>query len=285
MANRWKRIGLIAGGGDLPLLVAEACVETGQPFFIAGIEGFMDPRLAQFEHDMFGFGELGRRYATLKQAGCDAVTFVGTIRRPDFSKLKLDLRAAALMPKVIAAAGRGDDALLRVMVEAFEKEGFAVVGAEEVAQTLLAPAGPLGRHQPSAEDMSDLTKARELAGVIGAQDIGQGVVVCRGLVLAVEAAEGTAQMLGRIPDLPVEIRGTSDRKAGVLFKRPKPNQENRIDLPTIGPETIQQLVLAGLSGVAVEAKASLILNREAVIQAADAAGVFVFGYAEDAPQS
>jgi DUF1009 family protein len=199
------------------------------------------------------------------------------VQRPDFSALKPDLRGLALLPGAIAAARRGDDALLRFLLGEFEAEGFAIEGAHEVAAGLTLSAGPLGAVAPAAEDMADIRKAFHVAGEIGRMDIGQGAIVCRGLVLAVEAQEGTDAMLARCAALPAPLRGEPGQPMGVLAKRPKPIQEQRIDLPAIGVTTVLGAAHAGLKGVVGEADKVLVLDRGAVVEAADRLGLFVYG--------
>jgi DUF1009 family protein len=178
------------------------------------------------------------------------------------------------------AARKGDDALLRFLTAGFEKEGFAIEGAHEVMGELALAAGPLGRCAPAEAHGADIAKAMAVARAIGALDIGQGAVVCDGLVLAVEAQEGTDAMLRRVAELPADLRGTAERRRGVLAKVAKPIQEERIDLPTIGPATVEGAARAGLAGIVGVAGKMLVLDREALVSAADAAGLFVAGVAD-----
>ena len=274
----WKKLGVVAGAGDLPVRIAEHCAAMALPYFVARIEGLADPALDRHPGASFGLGEMGARFKALAAAGCDAVTFVGLVRRPQFNALKLDARAALMMPKVLASARTGDDALMRVILREFEREGFRVIGPELVFSDLLAPVGALGAHAPDADMRADIMKAAVVAAALGAWDVGQGCVVCDGLVLAVEAAEGTDAMLARVAELPLAIRGSPAARRGVLVKRAKPIQERRIDLPVIGISTIEGAARAGLAGVAVEAAGALIVARADLIATADALGLFVFGF-------
>lgn len=271
------KLGLIAGGGGLPVEIAQACEKTGRPVFVIRLRGFAGPELAAYPGAEIGVAELGRCIAALKQAGCKAVCLAGIVTRPDFAALKPDFRGLMLLPKVISAARKGDDALLRVLVGAFEQEGFRVEGAHEALGELTLSAGPLGRISPDERQEADLRRALEVAQAIGSQDIGQGAVVCDGLVLAVEAQEGTDAMLRRVAELPGHLRGSPERPRGVLAKAPKPIQETRVDLPTIGVETIEAAARAGLAGIAGEAGRLLVLERERVAARADELGLFVYG--------
>jgi UDP-2,3-diacylglucosamine hydrolase len=271
------KLGLIAGGGSLPVEIATHCQRAGRPFFVVRLKGSAGPELTRFPGAEVGIAELGKCFKALKRAGCKAVCFAGQVMRPDFRALAPDLRGLRALPGVLTAARKGDDALLRALLGEFEKEGFAVEGAHEVMGDLTLPAGPLGRIRPGPEHAGDIARALEVARAIGGLDIGQGAVVCEGLVLAVEAQEGTDAMLRRVTELPAAIRGAPEAPRGVLAKAPKPIQETRVDLPTIGLGTIQRAARAGLAGVAGEAGGLIVLDREAVIALADELGLFIVG--------
>ncbi|XBQ15626.1 MAG: UDP-2,3-diacylglucosamine diphosphatase LpxI [Oceanicaulis sp.] len=284
MAERYARLGLIAGGGDLPVHVAEAARAEGRLGCVIALEKFADPsRYAEAE--TIRIGQIGAIFQALKAANCDAVCFAGSVPRPDFSTIRPDMKGVSLLPKVLAAAARGDDALLRAVVEIFEREGLSVIGADEIADGLKARPGLVGRIGPDDAARRDGLKALRIAGIIGAEDIGQGAVVCDNLVLAVEAQEGTDRMLARVAELPLAVRGTPEARRGVLAKRPKPVQERRVDLPVIGVSTVEGAARAGLAGIAAPAGGALIIGHDAVGRAADAAGLFVWitDGEEDAP--
>ena len=270
-----SKLGIIAGLGDLPVNVAQQALGLGRDIYVLRLDGFVEPKLDEFDGDIVGIGEIGKHIKLLKAAGCEEVVFAGIVKRPDFSKLKLDMRGTLLLPKVIAAARKGDDALLRTLVGTLEKEGFKVRGAEDFNNGLLAPAGIIAGGVPSEHLMEDLKRAAHVASVIGVEDIGQGCVVRDGLVVAVEAQEGTDAMLKRVASLPRTSVG------GVLVKRPKPMQERRIDLPTIGVNTIKAVSSAGLKGIGLEAGGALILDIEQCKHTADQLDVFLYGFPRD----
>lgn len=272
-----RKLGLIAGGGDLPISLAENCMAAGRDVFVIRLRGFAGAGLERFPGAEVGIAEFGRLFETLKRQGCEAVCFAGMVKRPDLSALKPDLRGMRALPGVIAAARRGDDALLRFVLGEFEAEGFAIEGADEVASGLAIGAGPLGAEQDTAEQSEDIALAIRVAEALGSLDIGQAVVVARGVVLAVEAQEGTDAMLARCLDLPQALRGTSGKRQGVLVKWPKPIQDRRVDLPVVGPRTVEGAAAAGLAGIVVQAGSALVLDRSAVIEAADRLGLFVVG--------
>jgi len=272
-----KKLGLIAGGGGLPVEIADYCERAGRPLFVVRLKGFAGPELIPYAGAEVGVAELGKCFKALKRAGCEAVCLAGNVSRPDFAALIPDIRGLAVLPAAIAAARKGDDALLRLLVGEFEKEGFAVEGAHEVMDDLGLPAGLLGRCGPTDDQRGDAEHALTVARAIGRLDVGQAAVVCRGLVLAVEAQEGTDAMLARVAELPEALRGRPGACEGVLAKAPKPIQETRVDLPTIGLATVQAVARAGLAGIVGEAGRLLVLDREAVIELADELGVFILG--------
>ena len=272
------RLGLIAGGGDLPLQIARHCVETGRPLFVVRLRGFADPSMEAFPGEVVGLAEVGRCIRVLKQAGCGSVCLAGNVARPDFAALKPDLRGMAMLPRLVLEARKGDDALLRAVLDEFRKEGFVIEGAHEARSDLVLGAGVLGRHAPDDSHRADIQRALEIARRIGELDIGQGAVVCDGLVLAVEAQEGTDAMLRRVAeDVAPALRGEAGRRRGVLAKAPKPIQETRVDLPTIGPATVRGAAQAGLAGLVGEAGRTLVLEREALVALADELGLFIMG--------
>ncbi|MEQ1490522.1 MAG: UDP-2,3-diacylglucosamine diphosphatase LpxI [Terricaulis sp.] len=277
----WRKLGVIAGGGELPVVLAEHLAATQRPYFIARIAGMADPALDAHPGASHGLGQMGARMDAIREAGCDALVLLGQVQRPDLKTLQLDDVAISMLPAILAAMPQGDDALLRAVLSEHEKAGFRVVGADQVMHDLLAPVGAWGVVAPNDLHKRDMVKAAKVAAASGAFDIGQGVVVCDGLVLSVEAQEGTDAMLRRVAELPTTIRGTPQARRGVLVKRPKPIQERRIDLPTIGVRTIEGAASAGLAGIAVEAQGALAVRRADIIAAANRHGIFVYGFTAD----
>lgn len=274
-------LGIIAGLGDLPVQVAEAAVERGQGVYVLRLKGFEEPALARFPGQVAGIAELGKAFKAFRNAGCKQVCFAGIVKRPDFQALKPDLKGISLLPKAIAAARDGDDALLRFMIDVFESEGFEVIGADEAAQSLTLKAGVFAGAEPTNVQMEDLKKAASIATQMGLLDIGQGAIVANGLVLCVEAQEGTDEMLRRCATLPAQIRGSKDAPLGVLVKRPKPQQERRIDLPTIGLKTLDGAAEAGLAGIGFEADGALLLNVDTLRARAEKLGLFLYGFPKE----
>jgi DUF1009 family protein len=273
------KLGLIAGAGGLPVEIVRACEVAERPIFVVRLGGLADPAIAEARGIEAGVAEWGKVFAALKKEGCEQVCFAGHVPRPDFANLKPDMRGLAALPGIIAAARKGDDALLRQIMHEIEREGFVVEGANDVLSSLTISVGVLGKHAPAERHAADIEKAIRAARALGEQDIGQGVVVANGLVLAVEAQEGTDAMLRRCAELPAALRSNGGEPVGVLAKAVKPNQDRRIDLPAIGPATVMGAARAGLAGIVGEAGSLLVIDRAAVIQTADDLGLFVVGVA------
>jgi DUF1009 family protein len=272
-----RKLGLIAGGGGLPAEIAERCRRTGRPYFVVRLRGFADDATLNHPHLDIGFGELGKVFKTLHEKHCPVVCFAGTVARPDFGKLKPDLRGLAAMPRIAAAARKGDDGLLRAVMDEFRKEGFDIEGAHDAARSMTLPLGLLGRCGPDESHGEDIQRALVAARAIGRLDIGQGAVVCNGLVLAVEAQEGTDAMLHRVRGLPEAVRGVPGHARGVLAKAPKPIQSTDVDMPTIGAATVRGAAQAGLAGIVGEAGRLLVVDREETAALADDLGLFILG--------
>lgn len=273
----YAKVGLIAGGGPLPHAVIAGAKASGTQVFVAALKGFSTPNdFTDVDTDLFRLGEIGRLVKTLKAQKVEAICFAGIVKRPDFTALRPDARGLKYLPGVIKAAAKGDDSLLRYVTQMFEKESIAVIGPQELCASLLAPAGVMGAIQPSQAQLEDAQKSRDIAKAIGALDIGQAAVVSAGLVLAVEAQEGTDLMLRRVGALPGSHKNGKMR-AGVLAKMVKPGQEDRIDLPVVGLNTLDGVIAAGLSGIAVEAGRAFIMDKPALTERADAAGIFIIG--------
>lgn len=263
-------LGIIAGSGPLPARLAASVRASGRPVFILGLEGHAEPAtMAAFPHAIHRIGAAGQILGALRAAGVDDLVLIGPVRRPSLLTLMPDAEGAKILARIGRAAFAGDDGLLAAVIRVFEEEGFRVRGAQEVMADLAAPEGVLGRHAPEASAEADILRGATVARILGAADVGQAVVVQQGIVLGVEAVEGTDALLARCAGL------RREGPAGVLVKRAKPGQEARADLPTIGVRTVEGAAAAGLAGIAIEAGMTLMPEREATVTAADAAGLFI----------
>jgi len=267
-----RPLGIIAGGGELPRRLIESCRSKGRDVFVLALEGEAEPAtVADVAHAWCRMGAAAKALSLLRNNGATDLVIAGGVRRPTLSAIRPDWRAAKFFAKV-GYRLLGDDGLLSAIAKELEIEGFRLIGAHELLDDAASVAeGPLGRIRPSAEAESDIARGVAIARAIGALDVGQAAVVQHGLVLGVEAIEGTDGLLRRCAALRREGPG------GVLVKVEKPGQEARIDRPTIGPRTVRLAAEAGLQGIAVEAGATLLIDRAEVIRAADAAGLFVVG--------
>jgi DUF1009 family protein len=265
------KLAVLAGTGPLPGQVIEAARGAGREVFVLAFEGETDPALTTgLPHRWVPIGAVGRAIKALHDIGAEEVCMIGPVRRPNLKTLKLDWRGMQLLAK-LGLRGQGDDQIFKVIVSELEREGFRVVGADEILGSLVAVLGPMTRRRPDPVAQGDIDLGIRVAKRLGELDVGQAVVVQQGLVLGVEAVEGTDGLLRRCGEIRREGAG------GVLVKLKKPRQERRADLPTIGPDTIRLAAAAGLSGVAVHAGHCLIVQQAETIEAADRAGLFVVG--------
>lgn len=267
-----RRLGILAGGGDLPGCVAAAAMASGRNVFVIGLEGFADPEvLLPYCHEFIRMGAAGRIIAALHAHRCQDLVMIGPVRRPSLLDMRPDAGGVAILARIGRAAFAGDDGLLAAVVRVLGEQGFRVLGAHEILTGLLAPGGLLSHTAPDAQAMADMRRGICVARALGGVDVGQGCVVQQGIVLAVEAAEGTDAMLARCRDLARTGPG------GVLVKLVKPGQDRRADLPTVGVGTIRAAQAAGLRGIAFEAGATLLIDRAATIAEADTRGMFLWG--------
>lgn len=276
------RIAIIAGGGRLPRELADVLAAAGHPPFLVIAEGEanVDARLTAFDHAILGLERYGELVPLLRARGATHLVLAGTIaRRPALRSIRWTWGLLKLLPRVVAALGGGDDVILRAIIRHLESEGFTVIGAHEILPDLLSASGPISRAVPDASDERDIAAAFQAARAIGRLDIGQAAVAIGGRVVALEGIEGTDGLLERVALLRSHGRIKGSR-GGVLVKCAKPGQEVRADLPTIGPSTVEAARAAGLSGIAVEAGRSIILQQALVAERADRLGLFVTGVAE-----
>jgi DUF1009 family protein len=271
---------IIAGGGTVPAYVATAAAAAGRPVFIVGVKGEADQGIARFPHAFLEWGELGQLDRLLKEHRSRDLVLIGTIKsRPDFRKIRIDLATMRSLKDILQIVVGGDNDVLSGAVKFFEKRGCRVVGAHEVAADLVAKPGAIGRRKPGAKEQRDVARAMRAAHGIGALDAGQAAVVVNGRIVALEAAEGTDAMLERVAALKSAGRIRWDGQAGVLAKCPRPQQDLRVDMPTIGLKTVEAAIAIGLAGIAVEAGKVMLVDRAEAVRRADAEGLFLIGEA------
>ncbi|WP_407660530.1 LpxI family protein [Mesorhizobium huakuii] len=279
------RVGIIAGGGSLPVEVAAGAAGQGYPPFIVLMEGEADrlSELCRYEHETLALEAIGSLVPLLKRHRITHLVLAGEIkRRPRLTYLRPSLSLLAVIPIVVMALARGDDGLLKVVARGLEARGIKVMGAHEIVPNLVAAEGVLTKAGPQKSDRRDIEAGFAAAKAIGALDIGQAAIAVGGRVIALEGIEGTAGLLDRAKLLRGHGR-IAGKTRGVLVKCAKPGQELRADLPSMGPQTVEAAHAAGLAGIAVEAGRSLILEGPATLSRANELGLFIVGLAAAEP--
>lgn len=269
-----RKIGIIAGGGILPKLAVDAAKKQDADVFVVILDGHGVPAdFRDVEHTMCRLGAVGSILAALQSAEVQEVCLIGTVRRPSLAQLRPDRRAFNLIARY-GFSGLGDDALLRSVGDVLTKEGLRLVAVQDLVGGLLLRPGSVGSIEPTEAVWPDIEKGLKVARQLGVADVGQAVVIQQGIVLAVEAIEGTDRLIARSAQLAYPGRGP------ILVKCCKPQQDQRLDLPTIGPDTVRSAASAGFSGIAAEAGRTLVADIDNLRLAADAAGLFVYGFAD-----
>jgi DUF1009 family protein len=271
-------LAMLCGGGSLPLTVADKVASSGRPVLLFPLRGAAEGLgVERYPHHWVHIGQIGKFLRLARAAGCRDVVFIGSLVRPSLWHVHPDLKGLSVLPRVFAAYRGGDNHLLSGMGKLLEDEGLRLVGAHEVAPDILIQEGPLGRAQPSEVDRGDITLGLEYLRAAGQFDIGQAVVVAGRHILAVEAVEGTDAMLTRVAEMRVNGRLRARPGTGILVKAPKPAQDHRFDLPSIGPQTVEGVVRAGLAGIAVLAGSTIVAEPARLIELADRNAIFVVG--------
>ena len=271
-------IGLIAAGGVMPFAVADSLVARGLNPVLFALKGACDPvRVERFRHHWISVGQVGRAVKLFRSENCRDLVFIGTLVRPALSEIRLDWGTVRVIGRVWAAFRGGDDHLLSGIGRILEQDGFRMVGIRDVAPELLMPEGCITRAAPDQSAAADIARGREVLRALSPFDIGQAAIVIDGHVVGVEDIEGTDGLLARVAHLRAEGRIRAKAARGVLVKAPKSTQDLRFDLPTIGPRTIEGAAKARLAGVAIVAGNTVVVEPQTMIEAADAAGLFVTG--------
>ena len=266
-------LGVVAGGGSLPVRVVQAAAAMGRPIYVVVLEGHGDPAAyAGHPHVTLRWGLAAQMLGWLKQHGVREVVLAGNVARPSLLSLRPDAASLKLLGRIGRSAFNGDDSILRAVMKVLAEEGFEVVGAQALLSGLLPQAALLAGPMPDDIARADIARGIAVCHALGAVDVGQAVVVQQGLVLGVEAIEGTDALIGRTGALKRE------GPAPILVKSPKPAQSLLADLPTIGPQTVASAHTAGLRGLAFQAGGTILLDRDTAIAAAEAAGIFLLAF-------
>jgi len=266
-------ITLLAGRGELPATLIEIFQNQNRPYVVLAFKGQTEEKLVKdVPHIWLHLGEAGQALKYLKQNHIKEIVMAGAITRPSLTDVRPDWEGVKWLAR-IGTKALGDDNLLKLVIGMMEESGYHVVGIDEIFADLLAPCGLLTSLEPDEEAWRDIGRGVEVLSALSPVDVGQSIVVQGGLVLGIEAIEGT--------DILIERTGPLHRPGlgGVLVKTTKRGQDRRVDLPTIGPETLRKAAQAGLRGIAIEAGRTLILNQKEVVGLAQKKGLFVVGLA------
>lgn len=263
----------------MPFEVADGAIADGRRPYLIGIDGEAEAGIGRFRHEFISWGQAGRLFRILKTFGIAEVVLAGGIRhRPDLLKLKLDMGAVLSLPQALGFMLGGDNTVLSGAIRLLERRGVRVLGAHEIAPSMLAGAGAISGRKPTGRNLASVRLGFSACKALGKFDIGQASVSEGGRVVALEGVEGTDLMLARIRQMREIGRLSRQGKNGVLVKTMKPGQDMRADLPAIGPFTVDGVRRAGLRGIAVEAGHALILQRENTLRAARAADIYIYGF-------
>jgi DUF1009 family protein len=283
-ANGEPVLAIICGGGSLPFALADAAVRRGRRVVLFALREWADPqRVAAYPHHWSRIGQFGRFLRIAAEERCCDVAFIGSVVRPSLWQIRPDFGAIRLMPEMVRLFRGGDDHLQAGIGRMFERHGFRLLGAKDIAPELLMPPGPLGARMPGEQDRADIARGLALLDATSPFDVGQAVVVANNHVLALEGPEGTDQMLARVAELRRNKRVNTPAGTGVLIKAAKLGQDQRIDLPVIGPPTVEAVSAAGLAGIAVVAGSTIVAEPERIAAAADGAKIFVVGVGANEP--
>jgi DUF1009 family protein len=271
-------VGLIAAGGVMPFAVADSLIARGILPVVFALKGACDSASVQrFRHHWISVGQVGKAEKLFRAENCRDLVFIGSLVRPALSEIRLDWGTVRVIGRVWTAFRGGDDHLLSGIGRILERDGFRMVGIKDVAPDLLMPAGCISRTAPDENAVADIARGREVLRALSPFDIGQAAIVIDGHVVGVEDIEGTDGLLARVARLRAEGRIRARASRGVLVKAPKSGQDLRFDLPTMGPRTVEGAASAQLAGIAIVAGNTIVVEPQVMIEAADAAGLFVTG--------
>lgn len=269
-------LGIISGTGALPRLIAEKCKATGRKYLVVAFKGASLDWSKDHPNVEITFEKQGKLFKELQNNGCTSVCFAGAMQRPQINPIKFDGHGMKLISQVLSATKQGDDASLRIILEYYEAQGFSIEAAHQILPDIVASTGVLTQKAPNEADKRDGARAFEILEGLGTLDLGQGAVVARKACLGLETVQGTDEMLKFVSASRAEFPPNAKKGAGILYKAPKPGQELRVDMPTIGADTIRNAHAAGLSGVIIAANTVMIINRAETISVANELGLFIW---------
>lgn len=268
------KLGLIAGGGNLPQEIIKKAKQAGLDIFVILLKNNADKNCyINCNFIEANFGEVGKILSFFKDNQVSHIIFAGSIDRPSLASIIPDWQGTKLLAKLTASKISGDDNLLKVIGEYLESKNFKLVAAHELIPNLVENKSKyLTKIKPDADDLQTIKYAIKTAKKLGELDIGQSVIAEDNYVIGVEAAEGTDKLISRCK----ELKKVKNKKSAILIKSCKPNQDLRFDMPTIGLETIKNLVANNYKGIAIEKSKLIILNKEEIIELANKENIFIY---------
>jgi len=264
-------IAIFAGRGTLPQMLIEDCQKKKRRFILFLLDGEKyEIDYSLFQPTTIAYGAVEKFLKILREQQIKNIVFIGAVTKPNFSSLKVDKKGAILLAKILANKILGDDAVLRTVMKFLEKEGLKFVAIDELLDCVMSKKSTLTRLQLSKENLADIEIGVKAIKTFSQFDVGQSVVIAQKQIIAVEALEGTDSMIARCKSLKVDYKQNA-----VLVKMKKRSQSNKVDLPTIGVETIKNCAASGIAGIAIQANSTLVLNKYEVIKTADELGLFL----------
>ena len=268
-------LAIVAGTGDLPKLLADHCDRIGRGYHIVQFEGVELNWAGGKSVIPAKFEKPDKLFKSLKKAECGQVVFAGAMQRPKLNPLKFDFKLMKPAPTLLPALKKGDNGTLSLIAKIFEAEGFKVVAAHDILNNLLGDIGPIGFIDPSNDDLADIQRGLKILAAMSSVDVGQACIVGQGICLGVETIQGSDAMLRYVAETKSNFLPDVDGAQGVFIKSFKLGQDKRMDMPTIGPKTIQNVADAGLAGLAVLADGVQVLHLDECIELADGLGIFL----------
>lgn len=264
-------LAIIAGNGDLPKLIIKDCEQKKKDFVVILVAGESNhEEYKKYNSHIIEIGFVSKALKILKENKVKDIVFAGGVKKPSFSAVKVDKKGAILLSKIVANKIFGDDNILTTITKFFAKEGFNIVGVDELINDIVVKKGVLTRTKPKKSDLENIEIGQNSLKTMSNLDIGQAIAIQQKQIIAIEAIEGTDELIKRCKKLAF----TKGLKA-ILVKIKKENQNSKIDLPTIGVKTINNLIKSNFSGIAFKAGSTLVIDKKKVIDLADKNGLFV----------
>ena len=277
IANKMKKpienLAIIAGRGQIPSMILEKCHKEGIKYrlFLLSGERYEDESIYDsFNPIKLKYGEISKFLQIVKQEGIENLIMAGGVTKPDFKAIKVDGKSALLMGKILAKKILGDESVLDTVIKFFEKEGLNIVKIQDFLENIISQRGVFSSCNPSKDDLENIKIAKDAINHFSKFDVGQSLIVAQKQIIAIEAVEGTDKMIRRCKDLDIKYKDSA-----ILVKMSKKNQSDKADLPTIGVETVQNCIESGIKGIAIQAKLTLVLEKEKVVDLANKNGVFI----------